>query len=199
MLATISSTRTVSGSNSGDCAGRSTESVPINSPSKRMGTHKKLTSSQSFGGRLMDAVLESRLLGDPRNDHRLGGLDDQADDAFAGAIAGIPHRRRGDAVGRFDEKLLAVRQQQHHRSAEHSQPPLQNGQDRSQQLLGTGLLGDQIGDFSQDVQVRFVLLQMWTPFLADFGFHALPSSCSSSFAVRVGIVAEAAAHRTINA
>ena len=52
MLATISNTRTRSASNSGGVAGKSTDSVPITSPSKRTGTHRKLTSSQSFVGRL---------------------------------------------------------------------------------------------------------------------------------------------------
>ncbi len=75
----------------------------------------------------MDPVLESWLFRDPRNNRRLGGLGHPADHAFTGAVAGRAHHRLGTTAGRFDQKFLAVGQQQHHRAAEHAESSLQDG------------------------------------------------------------------------
>ena len=122
MLATISSTRTRSRSCSGDCAGRSTERCRSTSPSKRIGTHRKLTSSQSLGGLVVDPVLKSRLLGHTRNHHGLSRFDDQPDDAFSDPIPRSSHCCFGLSVGRFHRQLLAVWKQQHDGSPQHTQP-----------------------------------------------------------------------------
>ena len=72
----------------------------------------------------MNSVLESRLFRDARNHRRLRGLGHPTDHAFAGTIAYRAHDRLGTTPDRFHKEFLAVRQQQHHRSAEHSESPL---------------------------------------------------------------------------
>ena len=101
---------------------------------------------------LVEPVGEARLLEDLRNDRRLAGFHDVADDAFAILIAVLSLAVAGDARRRGHDQLAAVRRKEHDRAANQAEPVLQQLEDLGQHLPLSMLRGKEPRDFRKDPQ-----------------------------------------------